>query len=757
MKGDATMGQNQNLRLIIIDDNPAIHQDFIKILMTSRLKSNQDDDFEEMERTLFGEEHKDNLLPKFEIDTAIQGKEGVEKIAQAIKTGNPYALAFVDIRMPPGWDGIETIKHIWELDSNIQVVICTAYSDYTWEETVEQLGEKDNLLILKKPFDNVSVRQLACALTKKWQLMQESMKYTTALEERVQQRTESIKKSLSIMRATLESSADGVLIVNSDDEINDFNNKFVDMWHFPESVIKAKQIKIMLEYIFNLIENENEFREQINKIDLDKNEIISGHIVLKNKKTFEYYAQPYTVDNQRIGRVWSFRDISTRVSLEHELQYQATHDLLTNLPNRVFLHDRIRQSIADYEINHKQFGLLFLDLDRFKLINDSISHAAGDFILCSVTERLKSVLRDEDMLARLGGDEFVIVINNIKNSQSLTQLAKKLLSTFDKSFTVEGNEVVLSTSIGICLYPDDGKNIDLLMRNADVAMYYAKELGANQYQFYTEELNEKNRERLQKEMELRQGIDKNEFILFFQPQFDLKSEKLVSVEALVRWQHPVRGLVAPLDFIPLAEETGLIVPLGELVLKQALTQIKKWRDQGLPEIRVAVNVTSKQFKLCNLAKTVKNILDETQVEARLLELELTENMIINNIDIINTIHQLKDLGVQIVLDDFGTGYSSLNYLRQIPIDRLKIDQSYVQNIESKRGDDVIIQAIITMAKGMNLEVLAEGVESENQLEYLKRSKCGEVQGFYFSKPISADDCEKLLTKTIQVEPSNVAV
>ena len=745
------MSQSQNLRLIVIDDNLAIQQDFIKILMTSRPQEKRDAEIQNMEQVIFGSDNKDNLLPKFEIDTATQGKEGVDKIAAAISEGNPYALAFVDIRMPPGWDGIETIKHIWELDPNIQVVICTAFSDYTWEETVEQLGCKDNLLILKKPFDNVSVRQLACALTKKWQLLQESKHYTCSLEERVHKRTESLNKSLSIMRATLESSADGVLVVSNEGIISDYNNKFIDMFRFPDSVIEAKKFETMVNYVVNKIKNADELQEEIDKITRNPQDVIFGHIQFDDGRIFEYYAQPYHVDAQMAGRVWSFRDISQRACLEQELQYQATHDLLTGLPNRVLLRDRLKMSIANYERNGVQFAVLFLDLDRFKLINDSISHEAGDYILCAVTERLQSVLRAEDTLARLGGDEFVIVAANIKSINNLTDLADKLLSTFNKHFTVEGNDLMLSTSIGICVYPDNGKNIDLLLRNADIAMYHAKESGANQYQLYTDELNAKNHERLMKEMELRQAIEKEEFVLYFQPQFELKTEKLISVEALIRWNHPIKGIVPPLEFIPLAEETGLIVPIGEWVMRSALRQIKKWQEAGLPDIRVAINITTKQFKLFNLVKTITDILEETGVEPKYLELELTENMVINNVEIINTIFQLKNIGVQIVLDDFGTGYSSLNYLRQIPIDRLKIDQSYVQNIDSKRGDDVIIQAIITMAKGMNLEVLAEGVESESQLEYLKNQKCGEVQGFYFSKPLSVDDCEKMLKTKITIE------
>ncbi len=608
---------SNNLRIIVIDDNPAIHQDFIKILTANKEENKADTHIIAMEREIFGEPEKEEGLPEFEIETASQGKEGVQKIKKALEEGRPYSLAFVDIRMPPGWDGIETIKHIWELDQTVQVVICTAYSDYTWEETIEQLGQRDNLLILKKPFDNIAVRQLACALTKKWQLAKEAKQYTSELEEKVHERTEKLK-------------------------------------------------------------------------------------------------------------------------------YQATHDLLTDLPNRVLLLEEIKNAIERSKKNNKLFSVLFFDLDRFKLINDSLSHEAGDEVLCAVAKRLKSAIREDDMVARLGGDEFVIIMKDIRNEEDFIKLIDKLLVVFDKPFRIKNHDIKLTTSIGVAVYPKDGKNFELLLRNADTAMYRAKELGANQFQFYTDELNKRNLERLEKEAELRRALSNEEFFLYYQPQFDLKSETLVSVEALIRWQHPTKGVIYPMDFIPLAEESGLIVPIGEWVLRTACKQNKKWQDAGFIPIRVAVNVTTKQFRLYNLVDIVAKILNETGLEAKYLELELTENTIVNNIDIINTIHDLKKMGIQIVLDDFGTGYSSLNYLRELPVDRLKIDQSYVQNIDTNRGDDFIIQAIIAMAHSLNLEVLAEGVESEKQLEFLKKHKCSEVQGFYFSKPIPPELCEELL-------------
>lgn len=749
---------NQNiakLRIIVIDDNPAIHQDFIKILIAPKAKTESDAELNDIERSIFGAEKSDIVLPEFEIDTASQGKEGVQMIDAALKDGRPYALAFVDIRMPPGWDGVETIKHIWELDNNIQVVICTAYSDYTWEETVEELGQRDNLLILKKPFDNISVRQLAVALTKKWQLLQESKHYTASLEERIDERTTSLQKSISLMRATLESSADGVLVIGMDNKISDNNKKFAEMWKIPNSIFEADSAQILLEFMENQTKEGDSFHEKVGTVLKDPHSVIVGEINFKDGRIFEYYTQPYVLNDEVIGRVWSFSDITKRASLEHELQYQATHDLLTGLPNRVLLLDRTKQAIAAAERHHSNVGILFLDLDRFKLINDSFSHDAGDKLLSVVAERLSKLLREEDTLSRIGGDEFVVVVSNIQDDTQLIDVARKLISIFDTPFDIQDHDIKITTSIGISCYPRDGKNFDILLRNADSAMYHAKELGANQYQFYTEELNQKNLMRLEQESELRTAIEENEFFLSYQPQFDLNAEKLVSVEALIRWRHPTKGVILPLDFIPLAEETGLIYPIGEWVLRTACNQIKYWQSIGLPHIRVAVNITSKQLRLYNLKEVILDILEDVDLDPQYLELELTENIIINNMDVIKTVHDLKKTGVQIVLDDFGTGYSSLSYLRELPVDRLKIDQSYVQNIASNRGDDAIIQAIIAMANNLNMQVLAEGVETQNQLEFLRGQNCGEAQGFYFSKPITPEECEVLLKRSNDLDLSKM--
>lgn len=730
---------NDEFRIIIIDDNPEIHHDFIKILTNSPSSS-----LNSLKQQIFSQNKDQITLPQFQIDTASQGKEGYERIAEAIKQGKPYALAFVDIRMPPGWDGIETIKHIWELDKTIQIVICTAYSDYSWEETIAQLGKSDNLLILKKPFDFIAVRQLASALTKKWQLFQESKQYTASLEQRIQERTETIQQSLSRLRATLESSTDGILVIDNNNNVVDFNKKFFSMWGIPERLEKEKSFDLFINYFKNELLSPNDFLADILDLKMDPEKIIINTIKFKNERIFEYYSQPQKLDDKTIGRVYSFRDITERAELENKLKYQANHDSLTKLPNRVLLQEVINRSISECFQTNEMFAILFFDLDRFKLINDSLSHAAGDDLLTTLAKRLESAIRSCDMVARLGGDEFVIVVKNITNEKNVRDIAENLLEVISSPFILDNREITITTSIGVSIFPKDGKTTDILLRNADAAMYLAKKNGANHYQFYSEDLNRESLEFLEKEMQLRQAIARNEFFLLYQPQMDIKQDKLVAVEALVRWQHPEKGLILPIDFIPLAEETGLIIPIGEWVLKTACKQNKDWQDAGLPPIRVAVNITTQQLNQYNLVDFVKKVLNETELEPKYLELELTENSIVSNTSAINTINTLKELGIHIALDDFGTGYSGLSYLKNLQLDRLKIDRSFVKNIQINRGDEVIIQAIITMAHSLNLEVLAEGVETEAQMDFLKNLKCGEIQGYYFNKPLSSSDLEKVL-------------
>ncbi|OAI48502.1 diguanylate cyclase [Gammaproteobacteria bacterium SCGC AG-212-F23] len=730
------MIENTHFRILIIDDNPDIHRDFIKIL-----KTDKSSELDKINTALFGKKQEDVTLPAFEIDVASQGQEGLKRIEEAIQQGRPYSLAFVDIRMPPGWDGIETIKHIWAVDKNIQIVICTAYSDYTWEETVAHLGKSDNLLILKKPFDSVSVRQLACALTSKWQLTENSRRYTEMLSQQVLDRTLSLQQSLSLVKSTFESSSDGILVVNTEGNIMDYNQKLSDMLELPPSLMIEKSEKKVFDYLKSQLEKSSDFFEKMQKLHSTPEEISIDVVTLKNGKIFECYSQPHKLNGKTIGRILDFRDITKRAKLEKELEYQAKHDSLTGLANRVMLMDCMRIALKNAKDKRTKFALLFLDLDRFKLINDSLSHNAGDELLKITAIRLQEMLPAGDTLARLGGDEFVVIINSVRNEQDIVSQVNQLLKVFQKPFVISERYLTVTASIGISLYPDNGTTVDTLLQNADAAMYRAKAQKGNNFQFYSQEIGMQSLAELDQEMELRRATARGEFFLCYQPQFDLNGEKLVAVEALIRWQHPEKGVLLPVDFIPFAEETGLIIPISEWVLRTACAQNKAWQDAGFPPIRVAVNVTAQQFKLQNVTQLISDVLKETGLKPQYLELEMTENVILSNRETIRVLGELKELGVTISIDDFGTGYSSLSYLRKIPLDRLKIDSSFVQHIRSATDDEVIIRAIIAMAKNLNLEVLAEGVETEDQANFLKQYQCENVQGYYFSKPLLKEDMD----------------
>lgn len=740
------MNTTMGFRIIVIDDNPDIHDDFIKILTTKAAT-----DLDNLSNKLFGKKTEDLSLPMFEITTAYQGQEGILLVEQAVKKNQPYSLAFVDIRMPPGLDGIETIKQLWEIDKDLQVVICTAYSDYSWEEMVEGLGKTDNLLILKKPFDHIAVRQLACALTKKWELLRSARNYTTALKEQVDDRTESLQKSLSLVKATLESSNDGILVLNEKGKIIDYNQKFISMWGIPQNIVDEMDEHVVFNYIKNNVIDSEEFLAKIMELYTHTDSMSIINIKFVDGRIVDCFSHTQKLNDKTVGLVLNFHDSTARAKLEEKLQYQAMHDSLTGLPNRIMLLDKIKQAIHTSDQNHTLTALMFLDLDRFKLINDSLSHAVGDELLQETSSRLHATMRIEDTLARLGGDEFVLVFTNISHEHHIQKMAEKIHNLFLEPFSIAGRKVTVTASIGISIYPKNGTTVNALLSNADAAMYNAKKMGSNNFQFYTEEMNEDSLTKLDQESQLRNAIRKNELFLCYQPEYDILKNKIMAVEALIRWRHPEKGILLPIDFIPLAEETGLIVSIGEWVIRTACKQNKAWQNQGLPPIRVAVNVVSQQLKQNNFVETVRNIIHEYDLDPKYLEIELTENVIISSIDIMKTVTELKALGVVIAVDDFGTGYSSLSYLNKIPLDRLKIDGSFIKNIVNEEDDDVIIRTVIAMAHNLNLEVIAEGVETKNQLDFLKSNKCGEVQGFYYSEPLTTGELELRLEKSVQEE------
>ena len=431
-----------------------------------------------------------------------------------------------------------------------------------------------------------------------------------------------------------------------------------------------------------------------------------------------------------------------------QLEHQANYDALTGLPNRTLLHDRLRQAVFAQR-NVRAIAVVFIDLDHFKVVNDSLGHSVGDELLKSMAERLRSVLRDGDTVARLGGDEFVLILNDQNNEEVVFRAMQRITAKVNQPHSVEGKELYITCSAGISLHPQDGPDVDTLLKNADVAMYRAKEAGRNNFQFFTSEMNQLVNERLQMEQSLRRALERGEFLLHYQQKVDVKSGAVVGSEALLRWLHPEWGLVRPARFIPLAEETGLIVQIGEWVLREACRQNAAWLRDGLDPGVVSVNLSARQFRQEGLVRVVSRILAESGLDPAALEMELTESMVMHNAEAaIATLQGLKSLGVTLSVDDFGTGYSSLAYLKDLPIGTLKIDRSFVRDITAsgEAGEGVIAQAIISLGHSLGLKVIAEGVESDAQLRFLAKHQCDEVQGFYYGEPVTADEFVKLLAK-----------
>jgi len=432
-------------------------------------------------------------------------------------------------------------------------------------------------------------------------------------------------------------------------------------------------------------------------------------------------------------------DIDERKQAEERVQFLAYYDALTGLPNRTLLRDRLAKALAGARRQKYKVAFLFVDLDRFKDINDSLGHSVGDLLLQAVAERLKAWVREQDTVARLGGDEFLIMLTRVKDVPDTAVAAEQLMDAMTAEFVVQGRSLSIGCSVGISVFPEHGADGETLIRSADAAMYSAKENGRNNFQFFTEDMNVQVAERLNLEHSLRRALAKEELFLMYQAQMDMATGKITGLEALLRWQHPELGLVPPDKFIRIAENSGLILPIGEWVLRTACGQARKWQDQGLPAVTVAVNVSAIQFRQEDFCELIKRVLHETGLAPQCLELELTESLLLANADVIlPVVQKLKAMGLTLAIDDFGTGYSSFSYLRQFRVSKLKIDRSFVRDVAVNLDDAAIATAIISMAKSLNLKVIAEGVENEAQMLFLQARQCDEIQGYYFSKPLAVD-------------------
>jgi diguanylate cyclase (GGDEF)-like protein/PAS domain S-box-containing protein len=544
-------------------------------------------------------------------------------------------------------------------------------------------------------------------------------------------------KKLNIMnQIMLSRTRNGIVITDEKGITTEFNDFAQQISNRSRKSVIGKKIfesDITGEYFKRVIEYDEKF----------ENEELKFLNETGDKVVCLFDAQPIYEDERVIGAFGQFRDITDRYLIEEKYNYLAYHDDLTSLPNRRYIQKEIESLIQSNKAGDEtKLAILFLDLDRFKVINDTFGHSNGDILLAEVTKRLKGCLGGNDQLARMGGDEFIFLLKDFENEDYVIEIAERVLEQFKYPFTVNSNDFHTTVSIGIAIYGNNDITLEEFMVYADNAMYKAKSQGKNRYVVYTSDMLHNSIEELMLETDLRKALENNEFILHYQPQVCNNLGKILGVEALIRWNHPRLGLIYPDKFIKLSEETGLITQIGEWVIQQACIQNKKWQDSGMEPIKIAVNLSTQQFFKLNLVYFVKKVLEQTGLAPEYLVLEITESMAMDFDYSLNVLRQLKDIGICISIDDFGTGYSSLSYLKKFPIDYLKIDRSFVRDIMEDDNDVNIVKAIITLAHNLRLEVIAEGVETKGQLDFLKKHKCDKIQGYLFSKPIPAEQFEQ---------------
>lgn len=574
----------------------------------------------------------------------------------------------------------------------------------------------------------------------------------TALIGYVRDITERLHKeeSLRLYGRIFENSGEGILITDAQENIVTVNRAFSEITGFTAEEVIGSTPRILRSGRHDQAFYEEMWRA-LREHGQWQGEIWDRH---KNGTIFPKWANISTVRNEQgeITHYFStFSDISERVAAEERIRQLAFYDTLTGLPNRATIYSLLEQALAEARRNKQSGALMFIDLDRFKYVNDTLGHGAGDELIRRVASRFKTCLRASDVIARLGGDEFVVALIDITKADDAAIVAEKILAIFSSPFLIDGHEISISASIGISVYPADGMTVEDLVKYADIAMYRAKDQGRSSFLFYSNDMNVRSLEKLEMESSLRRALDHGELLLHYQPQVDILTGAIVGAEVLLRWQRPGLGMVSPGQFIPIAEDTGLIVPIGRWVMDQAVAQNKAWQQNGVPVVKLAVNLSAQQFRL-PLVEEISAILARHGLSHKYLELEITESMVMSNVErVIGMLDELAVLGVPMALDDFGTGYSSLSYLKRFPIDKLKVDQSFVRGIPHDADDVAITRAIIALGKSLGLRVIAEGVETREQLEFLQTEGCDEIQGYLFSHPVPVEDFLKLLVDDIRFE------
>ena len=674
---------------------------------------------------------------KFHVEWVTTCALGLERLTaiskQKHQATNGISAVLVDLRLPDVV-GIETFDRLFAAIPHIPIVILSSSRDAAIARSAIQRGAQD--FLLKERLDDYVLPKTLAAVIERAAI------------------AEALFDEKERAQVTLNSIGDAVVCTDINGHVSYVNIIAERLTGWP----KMEAIGRPLEDVFRIIDSETRATlPNPMSMAAHQNKIVGlppTCILIRRdgvESAIEDSSAPIHDRRGRVtGAVMVFHDVSTARALTLQLAYFAQHDSLTELPNRTLLNDRLTHAITVARRHRAGLALLYLDLDRFKNINDSLGHLVGDHLLKSVAMRLSECVRASDTVSRLGGDEFVIVLSEMTHARDAAICAEKLLQAVRMPHVMDSHELHVTASIGVSVYPEDGNNIEALLQNADSAMYEAKDRGRNNYQFYRSELNSSATERQSLESSLRHAVQRHELELHYQPIMNVATGVMAGVEALLRWRHPTLGSVLPAQFISIAEESGLIVPIGQWVLREACRQAKAWQDARLPPLRLAVNISAVELRSREFVADVETILTETGFDPQRLELELTETFLMQDSKpTALVLDALKELGVQLALDDFGTGYSSLSYMRRFPIDALKVDRSFVRNLTTDADDASVVRAIINMGKSLHMRVVAEGVETREQLLYLEEHDCTEAQGYYFSRPVKAEGFAELMYRNIK--------
>ncbi|WP_150804005.1 putative bifunctional diguanylate cyclase/phosphodiesterase [Pseudomonas fluorescens] len=734
--------ERANRRILIVDDTASIHQDFGKILSPPAL---DEDELNSAEEALFGSPVAVSLQ-SFVLDSAFQGLEALVKVELALASDAPYAMAFIDMRMPPGWDGLETIERLWQVDPRLQVALCTAYSDYSWDDIAERLDLGDRLLILKKPFDAIEIRQMASALTAKWQMTEDAALKMNLLEQAVEERTRELSDA-------------NIIVQNSPTILYRLRGEpSFPLMYISHNITKFGHVAA------DLVASANWARELVHiddqrKIDAAMARVLDRHAagasiefrMRTGDGGWRWVENRYIPVRDAEGRLLEVEgiiiDITERKIAEEKIFLLARTDGLTGLVNRATLIERLHQAFAAALRGATPFAMFYLDLDHFKRINDTLGHPVGDLLLQEVSRRIKACVRENDVVARLGGDEFAILQLDVTDPTHSAALAAKVRDELVLPYSLNGNDVRVSVSIGISTYtPSTGSADDLLIQ-ADMALYRSKEKGRNQYHFHSEEINQEVVERITLANDLKQAIEQDELELHYLPEVDLGSGKILGMEAQVRWNHPERGLLEADVFLPAAEKTGTIIALGHWLLDKACQQMRQWRDLDMAPPLIAIKLSLAQLK--SGPELIYDVLRTTArwnlcpwdlrfdvTEATLAQTKWTHN---------DVLPRLRELGVKIAIDDFGTEYSSFDYLKTYQVNHLKIAQAFIDSATRDPASATTLRAIINFARDVGIGIIAEGVETQEQRSSLMSTGSPmNAQGYYFSKAVSGQQAAQLL-------------